>query len=706
SGLDENWKDLLAGGFTITAEDADGDPVAGGINLDVNVQDDVPVLGQGGGDSIDVEEESVPGIGGNDENDGLSYTVTNGTIVDNVSWGADGFGKVTGVSGTGQPAAVYDAVAKTYTISTTVYELVVNENGTYSFTLKDNLAHASGLDENWKDLLAGGFTITAEDADGDPVAGGINLDVNVQDDVPQFNSVMDAVLSSHTKVAFNGLYDASFGADGVNYLSVALAGSGVYSGNAVNFVQTAPNQDGVVKVDVTNSLNVVLFSFYYQTTTSAVTDGGDGTTTFNAFTNAQDPTHSEFFTLTVNPDGTYTFDMISNTVISSTTADGEDFSAFGPTNSVYTADGVPGTSDLPSLIIYGSNGDGVTNADDKVNASEHGIGVKTTTIDTGESLLLDFEKDQSYVKFSLQQFTGGGSAQMMIKLDGVAFDFDLNTGGTQNLTFTKPNSGQSWVEIIVTDDVSLIGTWVQTGTAATPVYTLYVGQQFDDLQVVHTAGSLNFNINHITYDQTISVEDLSLNFNLAVTDMDGDQSALADPLTVTMLDPTETVSAAADGTDANDGVVLVGNGEADILIGGLGNDILIGEKDSDSLTGDSGSDTFKWVNGDADGSTDSITDFTLGTTANGGDVLDLSDLLVDVPNSNSNTDLATALEDYLQFDSSANTLTIDTNGATAGGGQLTIQFQGSLDLDQNGSLTTNHDIIKQLLDDGNLKVQP
>ncbi|MGS3143481.1 type I secretion C-terminal target domain-containing protein, partial [Aeromonas sanarellii] len=550
--------------------------------------------------------------------------------------------------------------------------------------------------------------VTTTDGDGDVASQSVSIGAGVvfKDDGPQFNSVMDAVLSSHTKVAFNGLYDASFGADGVNYLSVALAGSGVYSGNAVNFVQTVPNQDGVVKVDVTNSLNVVLFSFYYETTTSAVTDGGDGTTTFNAFTNAQDPTHSEFFTLTVNPDGTYTFDMISNTVIASTTVDGEDFSAFGPTNSVYTADGVPGTSDLPSLIIYGSNGDGVTNADDKVNASEHGIGVKTTTIDTGESLLLDFEKDQSYVKFSLQQFTGGGSTQMMVKLDGVAFDFDLNTGGTQNLTFTKPNSGQSWVEIIVTDDVSLIGTWVQTGTAATPVYTLYVGQQFDDLQVVHTAGSLNFNINHITYDQTISVEDLSLNFNLAVTDMDGDQSALADPLTVTMLDPTETVSAAADGTDANDGVVLVGNGEADTLIGGLGNDILIGEKDSDSLTGDSGSDTFKWVNGDADGSTDSITDFTLGTTANGGDVLDLSDLLVDVPNSNSNTDLATALEDYLQFDSSANTLTIDTNGATAGGGQLTIQFQGSLDLDQNGSLTTNHDIIKQLLDDGNLKVQP
>ncbi|MCF5898639.1 retention module-containing protein, partial [Aeromonas veronii] len=171
----------------LTATDGDGDPLTGGFpvgSFAIKVEDDVPVLGEGGGDSIDVEEESVPGVGGNDEDDGLSYTVTNGTIVDNVSWGSDGFGKVTGVSGTGQPAAVYDAVAKTYTVSTAVYELVVSENGSYSFTLKDNLAHASGEGENWKDLLAGGFTITAEDTDGDPVEGGINLGIDVQDDVP------------------------------------------------------------------------------------------------------------------------------------------------------------------------------------------------------------------------------------------------------------------------------------------------------------------------------------------------------------------------------------------------------------------------------------------------------------------------------------------------------------------------------------------
>ncbi|BEE08773.1 structural toxin protein RtxA [Aeromonas dhakensis] len=158
------------------------------------------------------------------------------------------------------------------------------------------------------------------------------------------------------------------------------------------------------------------------------------------------------------------------------------------------------------------------------------------------------------------------------------------------------------------------------------------------------------------------------------------------------------------GESGND--TLIGGIGNDILQGGDGNDLLIGGLGSDTMTGGAGSDTFKWIAGDADGSTDTITDFTLGNPSNGGDVLDLSDLLVGVPSGFNNNDLATVLNNYLQFDTTTNKLTIDTNGSASGGSQLTVQFQGNLDLDQNGGLTTNHDIIKQLLDDGNLKVDP
>ncbi|MGY3896452.1 DUF5801 repeats-in-toxin domain-containing protein [Aeromonas enterica] len=158
------------------------------------------------------------------------------------------------------------------------------------------------------------------------------------------------------------------------------------------------------------------------------------------------------------------------------------------------------------------------------------------------------------------------------------------------------------------------------------------------------------------------------------------------------------------GESGND--TLIGGIGNDILQGGDGNDLLIGGLGSDTMTGGAGSDTFKWIAGNADGSTDNITDFTLGNPANGGDVLDLSDLLVGVPSGANHDDLATVLNNYLQFDTTTNKLTIDTNGLPSGGSQLTVQFQSSLDLDQSGSLTTNHDIIKQLLDDGNLKVDP
>ena len=114
----------------------------------------------------------------------------------------------------------------------------------------------------------------------------------------------------------------------------------------------------------------------------------------------------------------------------------------------------------------------------------------------------------------------------------------------------------------------------------------------------------------------------ALNFDMAATDQDGDTSRLDDQLTIVMLDPTETLAATTDGVDADEGVVLVGNGEDDILVGGAGDDILIGGRGNDTMTGGDGADIFKWLAEDADGSTDKVTDFHLGE-----DKLDLAEVL-------------------------------------------------------------------------------
>ncbi|MGY3868512.1 VWA domain-containing protein [Aeromonas crassostreae] len=151
--------------------------------------------------------------------------------------------------------------------------------------------------------------------------------------------------------------------------------------------------------------------------------------------------------------------------------------------------------------------------------------------------------------------------------------------------------------------------------------------------------------------------------------------------------------------------ILYGQAGNDILDGGIGDDTLIGGLGADTLIGGTGRDTFKWLAGEADGSTDILTDFTLGAGSNG-DVLDLSQLLVDVPLSADNNVLANTLNSYLTFDTDNHTLTIDTNGSVAGGDQLILSFQNAPDLNQGGALSSNQDIIRQLLEDGNLKVDP
>ncbi len=148
------------------------------------------------------------------------------------------------------------------------------------------------------------------------------------------------------------------------------------------------------------------------------------------------------------------------------------------------------------------------------------------------------------------------------------------------------------------------------------------------------------------------------------------------------------------GESGND--TLTGGLGNDILLGGDGNDLLIGGIGSDTLTGGAGKDTFKWMAGDA-GGTDTIKDFTTGAN---GDVLDLSELL-----SGEHADAST-LDHYLTFapgpGSGKSTLTIDLDGAGSGTTTHTILFD-NVDLTAGKS---NLQIIQDLLDQGNLKVDP
>lgn len=144
--------------------------------------------------TVDLEEESVPKAGGGvignneTENPDLSHTTGVQTMTGAVNWGADGFGKVTGVTFGGNTVSVSGGSATVYFNALGVAQtdeagsaakLVVNEDGTYTLTVTGAMTH-SEQGEDWLPLTT--VDLVGEDKDGDPVS--VPLEARVQDDVP------------------------------------------------------------------------------------------------------------------------------------------------------------------------------------------------------------------------------------------------------------------------------------------------------------------------------------------------------------------------------------------------------------------------------------------------------------------------------------------------------------------------------------------
>jgi large repetitive protein len=161
----------------------------------------------------------------------------------------------------------------------------------------------------------------------------------------------------------------------------------------------------------------------------------------------------------------------------------------------------------------------------------------------------------------------------------------------------------------------------------------------------------------------------------------------------------------SDGRDA-----IYGGSGSDTILGGGGADLIAGGAGNDTLTGGLGSDTFKWSLGDAGTAgkpaMDAITDFNKASAINGGDVLDLRDLL----QGESHTGTATGnLGSYLHFEKSGSdtVVHVSSTGGYTGGTFTTgatdqkVVLQG-VDLTNGGALATDSQIIQDLLTKGKL----
>ncbi|MCV0395627.1 MAG: DUF5801 domain-containing protein, partial [Rhizobiaceae bacterium] len=156
AGGDENDQSFT---LTYRVTDGDGDTVDG--TLTINVDDDAPVIGTPA--SVSVDED---GLSGGNVDSGYpgdlagSATTASGNL--NISFGADGAHATAAIVLAATGATWSQATATTGTLSANdgSWQIVVNADGTYTFTLLKPMAHATA---NAEDDIVIDVTVTATD---------------------------------------------------------------------------------------------------------------------------------------------------------------------------------------------------------------------------------------------------------------------------------------------------------------------------------------------------------------------------------------------------------------------------------------------------------------------------------------------------------------------------------------------------------------
>ncbi|WP_200891464.1 retention module-containing protein [Aeromonas hydrophila] len=749
--------------FEYVIVDKDGDQAS--ATLTINIEDAAPVIGK-------VDEDEL--TGGITDGDAQTTTVS-GSLVELLVGTNSGLFSLDTTPNV-MPSLTSDGVTVTYGFSgntltamagaATVFTLVVQSNGSYTFTLLGPLDHpnANGDDNELLTLNLTGAIRASDGVNPLPLAG--DLLIQVEDDVPTIQASTNLVYSNSSNPGGGtGVFDYSTGADS--------RGTGPFSSSDSDF-----NTIGLTGTVGGRAITSQLVTWVSESASSATFD-----IEFNYAPNPASPG------ITQEATGTLTFDKINGTYTLSLDEPIEGFSVLKTSASLsitgYASGGSVPDSSQPDVSVARldndfyvqfrgaaepgggtgannlqtggantnvfANGELFTQASSWVSVSNSANGVGGDTIGKGEVLDLTFHTTNP--TGTVVANPDGRAEGIFLKFDGINSE-DLvvvlkliGTGGittTRALVISNSDIAKSSSSAATLAALLAYGITLDNNDGAIVIehndyngvgenWQIYGAQILTSVEGITTTTALNFNaafgdsggsytttdFSNQTDSDVVKVSDIGLitsenttldaelDFQVGVKDADNDATSTTNLHVTIEAGSTLTGSALADVIQGGEGnYTLFGLAGDDTLIGGLGNDILIGGLGGDTMTGGAGSDTFKWLAGDADGSTDNITDFTLGNPTSGGDVLDLSDLLVGVPSAANNNDLATALDNYLKFDTATNKLTIDTNGLTSGGSQLTVQFQGSLDLDHSGGLTTNHDIIKQLLDDGNLKVDP
>ncbi|MFS2126594.1 DUF5801 repeats-in-toxin domain-containing protein [Pseudomonas sp. Pseusp97] len=509
-----------------TITDGDGDHRSASIDLGDKLvfKDDGPALIAGGNVTGQVMEDALPG--GNP--DGASDTTTaTGSLTSLVNFGADGPGafSLTGNYSSltsqhltsGGVALAYSVVGNLLTATAgakTVFTLSLDAAGNYEFKLVGPLDHPlhNGSDAEQLSLNLGGV-IKATDGDGDPVSlGSGSLVINVQDDLPVVHSEPPCQdVSEVPGFVLGGTLDVSFGGDGLGAFDL--------SGN------TAP--DGLTYV------------------VTQLAGGGSQLT-------AYDGNNEAFFTLKVNADGTYSFEVLNSRPISTVEYDLAQLAAGGPRPSAsLTFDGL--------TVVFSS-------PDGNVNPSNNGMGVGGNNLITpGENLNIAFSEKIYDVSFDVQKLSTSDVLSWKVLGDGGVV---LATG-----TFSPPagyGESSSISFNLLTDGHFTSGSAFQLSEGG-----------FNS--VVLSSNSGDYRLVTVSAGQSVLPDDIDLNFHVGITDGDGDSTGLnlcvdlsaPQPLLVvgsnsSDIDGSSTQHTLPNPQDADKAGTISGGGGSDVLIGDPG----------------------------------------------------------------------------------------------------------------------------------------
>ncbi|MHA6493868.1 retention module-containing protein [Pseudomonas borbori] len=315
----------------LSATDGDGDPLLDGFrpgSFVIAVEDDVPLPSLDGAAAINLQvQEDALTLGGgaphagNQEGVGQTVTVSGGAgaLFGVVAFGADGPGAM-GLSddvtalveqgltsaGVALSYAVVGDVLSASANGTPVFSLTVNDDGSYTFILSGPLDHPLADAARDDETLAGvgidfSQMLTATDGDGDPLtltlAGG-SFAIDVEDDVPVArevgqrpwvgNQVDEDELSG-------GISDGDGVATQANGAAGALHAAINFGADGPGSVGLSASPSGVATLTAQN-----LSSGGIELTYSVV---GNLLTAMAGAT--------PVFTLQVNADGSYSFDLLS-----------------------------------------------------------------------------------------------------------------------------------------------------------------------------------------------------------------------------------------------------------------------------------------------------------------------------------------------------------------------------------------------------------